>query len=312
MPALIGDHMVLQRSQPAHLWGWAEPGERVTVEASWPPPAVTATAGPDRRWAVELPAPDASGPHTITFAGRNRIVVRDVLVGEVDLARPVAASQSNMQMPQRADAETEIANADHPAIRLFTVGSPRRHTVPQDDSRGVCAALQPDSVGDFSAAAHFSAATCTGNLMPIGLIHAPRHARRGVDERSGRRRGRCVRGGTRPACRRLGTSRAAGGVSRRRASVTCLTRAIPERRRVSRIIDCDNRLVGSGRWTKAGVAWETHGPEMQIDGVSGSAGKSRFLRAGVATNRAVARPDRGLRHDVLQRLPAGFDRLWYS
>ena len=32
LPALVGDHMVLQRDTPIRIWGWAEPGERVTVQ----------------------------------------------------------------------------------------------------------------------------------------------------------------------------------------------------------------------------------------------------------------------------------------
>ena len=28
LPTLLGSHMVLQREQPVHLWGWAEPGKR--------------------------------------------------------------------------------------------------------------------------------------------------------------------------------------------------------------------------------------------------------------------------------------------
>ena len=32
LPTLLGTHMVLQREQPIHLWGWADPDERVTAE----------------------------------------------------------------------------------------------------------------------------------------------------------------------------------------------------------------------------------------------------------------------------------------
>ena len=31
MPHVFGDHMVLQRGQPVPVWGWAQPGETVTV-----------------------------------------------------------------------------------------------------------------------------------------------------------------------------------------------------------------------------------------------------------------------------------------
>ncbi|MBM4093493.1 MAG: sialate O-acetylesterase, partial [Planctomycetes bacterium] len=31
VPALFGDHMVVQRDMPVPVWGWADPGEKVTV-----------------------------------------------------------------------------------------------------------------------------------------------------------------------------------------------------------------------------------------------------------------------------------------
>ena len=32
VPAIFGSHMVLQRDQKDRVWGWAEPGEEVTVK----------------------------------------------------------------------------------------------------------------------------------------------------------------------------------------------------------------------------------------------------------------------------------------
>ena len=32
LPKVIGDHMVIQQSQPATIWGWADAGEKVVVE----------------------------------------------------------------------------------------------------------------------------------------------------------------------------------------------------------------------------------------------------------------------------------------
>jgi sialate O-acetylesterase len=31
LPAVIDSHMVLQRDRPLPIWGWAEPGEEVTI-----------------------------------------------------------------------------------------------------------------------------------------------------------------------------------------------------------------------------------------------------------------------------------------
>jgi sialate O-acetylesterase len=31
LPAIVGDHMMLQQQIGAPIWGWADPGETVTV-----------------------------------------------------------------------------------------------------------------------------------------------------------------------------------------------------------------------------------------------------------------------------------------
>ena len=36
LPAVFGDHMVLQRDVPLPVWGWADPGEKVTVTLGEP------------------------------------------------------------------------------------------------------------------------------------------------------------------------------------------------------------------------------------------------------------------------------------
>ena len=52
LPAVIGDNMVLQRGQPAPIWGWADKGEEVTVAVAGQ--TLTAKAGDDGRWKVAL------------------------------------------------------------------------------------------------------------------------------------------------------------------------------------------------------------------------------------------------------------------
>ena len=39
LPVIFSDHMVLQRDQKVPVWGWADEGEKVTIEfpASWEP-----------------------------------------------------------------------------------------------------------------------------------------------------------------------------------------------------------------------------------------------------------------------------------
>ncbi|MBM3747073.1 MAG: sialate O-acetylesterase, partial [Acidobacteria bacterium] len=91
LPAVISDHMLLQQGVPVRIWGRAEPGEAVRVEVAGQ--RVAAEADASGRWSAYLKPLAAGGPHEMTITGRNKIVIRDVLVGEVW----VGSGQSNMQ-----------------------------------------------------------------------------------------------------------------------------------------------------------------------------------------------------------------------
>ena len=54
MPGVFGDHMVLQRDMPVPVWGWADPGETVTVTLG--DQTKTATADSAGKWSVKLDA----------------------------------------------------------------------------------------------------------------------------------------------------------------------------------------------------------------------------------------------------------------
>ena len=64
-------NMVLQRDKPLNIWGWAEPGEEVTV--SFAGQQAQATAAADRSWQVTLePMPANSTPQTMTVKGKTQ------------------------------------------------------------------------------------------------------------------------------------------------------------------------------------------------------------------------------------------------
>lgn len=58
---MFGDNMVLQRGKPNSIWGWARPGETVTVEIAGH--SATATAGADGRWQAKIQPPPVGGPY---------------------------------------------------------------------------------------------------------------------------------------------------------------------------------------------------------------------------------------------------------
>ena len=84
LPAVLGEHMVVQRELPFHLWGQAAPGE--TVRASFRGESRSAAADDLGRWSLHLPASAAGGPFTLTVSASNTIRLDDVWVGDVRVA----------------------------------------------------------------------------------------------------------------------------------------------------------------------------------------------------------------------------------
>jgi len=117
LPNIFGDHMVLQREKPVGVWGWAEPGEKVTVRfAGQAKPAVADDKG---NWSVKLDAIEASadGRELLVEAASGKVALADVLVGEVWLC----GGQSNMEWTLRStrDADVEMPCANYPAVRFI-------------------------------------------------------------------------------------------------------------------------------------------------------------------------------------------------
>ena len=165
---LFTDHMVLQQKMDVPVWGTADPWETVTVEFRGK--KATATAWKDGSWNLKIKSGRAGGPFEMKVIGKNTIVLRDVLVGEVW----VASGQSNMQWSVVAslNAEQEIAAADYPEIRLFSV--PMRPTVtPDGQVGGTWVRCAPGSVGNFSAVAYYFGRTLHKDMkVPVGLINS--------------------------------------------------------------------------------------------------------------------------------------------
>jgi sialate O-acetylesterase len=168
VPACFGDHVVLQRDAPIPVWGWAAPGEKVTVQLALQP-AVSATAAADGAWKVTLAKSAGGGPFTLMIRGRTDLRISDVLVGDVWLC----AGQSNMELTVggAADAEAEKAAATDPLIRQLLVA---KRALGQPDARPDArwTVGAPSTVGDFTACGYFMARELRKQLgVPIGLIN---------------------------------------------------------------------------------------------------------------------------------------------
>ncbi|MBI3878274.1 MAG: sialate O-acetylesterase, partial [Verrucomicrobia bacterium] len=80
LPVIFGDHMVLQRDQKVPVWGWADDGEKVTVEFAGQKVEATAKGG---KWSASLAPLNASSTGAkFTVTGKNKVEFDDVLVGE--------------------------------------------------------------------------------------------------------------------------------------------------------------------------------------------------------------------------------------
>jgi sialate O-acetylesterase len=177
---LFNDHMVLQQDTLVSFWGQATKGVKVSLHSSWGAQATT-VADETGNWMVQLNTPKADNKsHTVTVKSKkNTIKIEDVLMGEVWLA----SGQSNMEMPMKGfryakvhelveGAEEEIANANYPEIRMFTV----KRTIafePQENIEGNWAVCTPETLGEFSAVAYYFGKKLYQELnVPIGLIHS--------------------------------------------------------------------------------------------------------------------------------------------
>ncbi len=160
--ALFTDGMVLQRELAIPIWGTADSGEKVTVEFNGQSVATTAADG---KWMVRLKPVKAGGPFTLKI---NNLQLTNVLVGDVW----ICSGQSNMQwsVKQSTNADTEIANANYPMIRLFSVPRVEVNT-PQSDLKANWQECNSTNIAEFSAIGYFFGRDLHKNLnVPIGLI----------------------------------------------------------------------------------------------------------------------------------------------
>ncbi len=172
LASLFSDQMVLQRDHPAPVWGRGLPGDEIAVEFAGQ--TKSAVAGPDGKWIVSLDPMPASREGRVLTAesvGRQKkIEVKDVLVGDVWLC----SGQSNMEWPVSLAANNaeEIAAADHPRIRLFTV--PRLAlSGPRSDVEADWKICTPESIASFSAVGYyFGREVQRATDVPIGLINS--------------------------------------------------------------------------------------------------------------------------------------------
>jgi len=167
LPALIGDHMVLQ-SGTALVWGEDKAGQKVMVTLQ--NQTFSGKADAHGRWEVLLTDLETGGPYDMKIQGSESVVIRDVLVGEVWLG----SGQSNMEMTvkETKNARKAIAGAKDRQIRLFHQERVMGLS-PLKESKGQWVVCSPETVKGFSAVAYYFGRELRKDLkVPVGLIAA--------------------------------------------------------------------------------------------------------------------------------------------
>ncbi|MEI7730656.1 MAG: sialate O-acetylesterase [Verrucomicrobiota bacterium] len=170
LPHLFSHGMGLQRDQPVPFWGWAEPGESVTVEFAEQVKPVKADA--TGKWQIALdPLPASAAPRTLRI---NSASVTNVLVGDVFLC----SGQSNMAMSMEAarrypGTAEDIQSTSLPAVRFFQAPNATFRETPQEDVEAKWEPVAPANNAHLSAVAFYFAKSLHAHLqVPLGILRA--------------------------------------------------------------------------------------------------------------------------------------------
>lgn len=169
---IFGDHAVLQRGQPVHVWGTAAPLQRLTLSLN--SKRIVMVAGSDGKWQADLPAMTAGGPYSLSIEDESghKTSLNDILVGDVFLC----SGQSNMEflvkyatntwggafMPVNTSLRFINIVRDSQPVPLDALGNPATWQV-----------AGPTTTADTSAVCYFMASTIHAQQnVPVGMIHS--------------------------------------------------------------------------------------------------------------------------------------------
>jgi sialate O-acetylesterase len=169
LPYVLSDNMVLQRDVPVNIWGWANPGEKITVNFNNQKVAVK--AGKNGEWKVQLKPMPAGGPYEMTIKGKNVIVLKNIMTGDVW----VCGGQSNMEWPasRSRNWETDKNSCRNTNIRLFYVPKTMNMKPQQNTREAQWQTCDESSAASFSAIGYYFGQNLSKDMnVPIGLINS--------------------------------------------------------------------------------------------------------------------------------------------
>ncbi len=171
IPAILTSGMVIQQNDSVMLWGWDNPGSKVYITTSWDNKKDSTVVNNKANWKIKVKTPAAGGPFTITLEGNGKLILNDVLVGEVWLC----SGQSNMEwsyMNGLEDIKAELPTCFNSNIRFFNIPKTTANH-PQDDVKANWTICDSNTLKTFSAVGYFFGKKLNSELnIPIGLINA--------------------------------------------------------------------------------------------------------------------------------------------
>jgi sialate O-acetylesterase len=171
LPAIFGDHMVLQQKSKIKIWGWCNPNEKIRIRNGWNTDIDSAKGTAYGNWMIELKTPKAGGPYSFTIYGNNTVEIKDILIGEIWLC----SGQSNMEMSYSwgvTQYDSDVKNATNNKIRFFQVKK-MSAPYPQEDLKGEWVACTPEELKTFSLVGYYFGNKLQKNLeVPVGLIQS--------------------------------------------------------------------------------------------------------------------------------------------
>lgn len=173
LAALFCNGVVFQQKSDAPIWGWASPGEKITINASWQKDEISTTANEKGDWKTILKTPQAGGPYIIKVKGQNEIILSDVLIGEVWFCSGQSNMEASIGWLGTDRTKKDIAEANNPLIRIFDIKD-KYSAYEEKECTGEWSPWRlttPDNIQWFSAVGYYFGKRLQENLnVPIGLI----------------------------------------------------------------------------------------------------------------------------------------------
>lgn len=181
LPSILANNMVLQQKTEVKLWGSANPNIKVKITTGWDKKTYFSSSDDKGNWLQKVKTPAAGGPYEISISDGEKLILNDILIGEVWFC----SGQSNMEMPMQGfdrqplkGTNDDIAKAKPTVpIRIFNTDVIEGKRVRQfskqvqTEIRGAWLVNSPENVSVTSAAAYYFARYTQEVLnVPVGII----------------------------------------------------------------------------------------------------------------------------------------------